>query len=210
MQWDIFCNFQSLCLQSSSAWRREFCHIHQKQICILIQNIKKRNVFFVLWYFVPKFYKNSCLIFCYFSKVSNLEFRHWGCHHSPKKVNKKWRHIFLRFFAAWQEWQRRWRLCGKWKCKYYSVCGPGNDMYRFSHYIRGTGWQRVSHAGTQTDWAQFSGLWSLFCSLKSLVLHCTLMLQSMLQMLWKNRRQRGTHLRYSKCIFYLYGTIDFS
>ena len=127
-----------------------------------------------------------------------------------KKLNKKWRHIFLRFFAAWQEWQRRWRLCGKWKCKYYSVCGPRNDMYRFSHYIRGTGWQRVSHAGTQTDWAQFSGLWSLFCSLKSLVLHCTLMLQSMLQMLWKNRRQRGTHLRYSKCIFYLYWTIDFS
>ena len=72
-------------------------HIHQKQICILIQNIKKRNVFFVLWYFVPKFYKNSCLIFCYFSKVSNLEFRHWGCH-KTKKVNKKWRHIFLSAF----------------------------------------------------------------------------------------------------------------
>ena len=127
-----------------------------------------------------------------------------------KSKQKMTSHFSFRFFAAWQEWQRRWRLCGKWKCKYYSVCGPGNDMYRFSHYIRGTGWQRVSHAGTQTDWAQFSGLWSLFCSLKSLVLHCTLMLQSMLQMLWKNRRQRGTHLRYSKCIFYLYGTIDFS
>ena len=183
-------------------------HIHQKQICILIQNIKKRNVFFVLWYFVPKFYKNSVLIFCYFSKVSNLEFRHWGCHKTKKSKQKMTSNF--RFFAAWQEWQRRWRLCGKWKCKYYSVCGPGNDMYRFSHYIRRTGWQRVSHAGTQTDWAQFSGLWSLFCSLKSLVLHCTLMLQSMLQMLWKNRRQRGTHLRYSKCIFYLYGTIDFS
>ena len=165
--------------------------------CCDISCLNSTKILFLIFFFAtfPKF------------QIWNLDIEDATKQKSKQKMTSN---FSFRFFAAWQEWQRRWRLCGKWKCKYYSVCGPGNDMYRFSHYIRGTGWQRVSHAGTQTDWAQFSGLWSLFCSLKSLVLHCTLMLQSMLQMLWKNRRQRGTHLRYSKCIFYLYGTIDFS